>query len=89
MIIDMVGFTHPTGYSSISNEKYTRIFNSITNKLPNIAAAMQDIELIFVDGNIAKYSIIKAETINGQTLPITYYIYFIKDIDGLWKIDKW
>ena len=50
---------------------------------------MQNIELVDINDNIAKYRIVRQETINVQLLPIVYYIYFIKDMNGLWKIDKW
>ena len=76
-------------YSSFSIDKYRTILTAIPDKLPTIAADMQNIELIIVDDKIAKYRIIRMDTFNGQILPITYYIYFIKDINGLWKIDKW
>ncbi|MBN2108634.1 MAG: hypothetical protein JW832_14505 [Deltaproteobacteria bacterium] len=75
--------------SALSNDKYREIFTAIADQLPVIAADMQNIELIIVNDNIAKYRIRREDTINGQTLPITYYIYFIKDMNGLWKIDKW
>jgi hypothetical protein len=76
-------------FSSLSTDKYREIFTVISSRLPDIAADMQNIQLIIVDDKTAKYRIRRVETINGQTLPITYYIYFIKDIDGLWKIEKW
>ena len=76
-------------YSSFSNEKYNTIFSAISDQLPAIAADMQNIQMINVDDIIAKYRIVRMDMFNGQTLPITYYVYFIKDINGLWKIDKW
>ena len=78
--------------SFLSNDKYREIFNAITpNQLSAMLADMQrqTIQLIVANGNIAKYRIRRDDTINGETQSITYYIYFIKDIDGTWKIDKW
>ena len=77
--------------SFLSNDKYREIFTAISDQFPTILADMQGqtIQLIVVEDNIAQYGIIREDTINGQTLPITYFIYFIKDRNGLWKIDKW
>ena len=46
------------------------------------------LERVYVRNNIAKYSMDKDEIIDGKTVSITSLIYFIKDMDGLWKIDK-
>lgn len=92
------GFTAPNGpniegslkyISMLSNEKYREIFTAISAQLPSIAADMNDIQMIYAKGNIAKYRIRRDDTINGSTVTITYYIYFIKDMNGIWKIDKW
>ena len=48
---------------------------------------MQNIQLIYVKDNVAKYRIKKNEVYGGQTFDITYYIYFVVDEDGIWKIE--
>ena len=77
--------------SILSNDKYRDAFNQLLPQFQTIAATFQGspIELIYVHDNIAKYSMDKNEIIEGQTVPITFFIYFIKDMDGLWKIDKY
>jgi hypothetical protein len=60
--------------------------STLSSRLPNMAANMRDILLISVTGDIAEYVISRTETINGQQMEISYYIYFIKEANGLWKI---
>jgi hypothetical protein len=49
---------------------------------------MRDIELVYINEKVAKYRIKKQETLHGQVYDISYFIYFIKGIDGLWKIES-
>ncbi|MBI5893501.1 MAG: hypothetical protein HZB79_07615 [Deltaproteobacteria bacterium] len=69
-----------------SKEKYREIFNLLNNELSSIAAEMQEIELLYIIGNTAKYRIKRNQIINDQPETITYYIYFMRDENGLWKI---
>jgi hypothetical protein len=39
-----------------------------------------------VDDTMAKYRIRRDEMHGGQTIPITYYIYFTKDSNGAWVL---
>jgi hypothetical protein len=50
---------------------------------------MQEIEIIFLEGNRAKYAINRDHDIDGQIITITYFIYFSRDINGLWKIERY
>ena len=70
-------------------EKYESIYNFLGANLPALTQQMQDIELIYVEDNRAKYRINREHDIDGQSITITYYIYFIKDENGLWKIEKY
>ncbi|MFH1672416.1 MAG: hypothetical protein ABIF87_03175 [Pseudomonadota bacterium] len=72
-----------------SKEHYQKIFRLVIDRLPDIASAMRDIELIYLEDKVAKYRIRKEEEIQGQTYDITYYIYFVKDLNGLWKIESY
>ena len=49
---------------------------------------MQDIQLVYVNDSVAKYRIRKNELYGGQMMTITYYIYFARDENGFWFIDK-
>jgi len=71
-----------------SREVYEQAFSVILDELPQIVSDMQDIELIFLSDNVAKYRINRVHDIDGTPQTITYYIYFVKDLNGLWKIDR-
>jgi len=77
-----------TYYLDSSKELYQEIFDQLTDELPAIASAMREIEMIYIDERTAKYRIKKQETIQGQNYDISYFIYFIKGSDGLWKIES-
>jgi PKD repeat protein len=67
-----------------SQERYEAIFSALDDNLPEIIYEMQEIEFIYSTNNLAKYRIRREED-NG---PITYYIYFILDENGVWKIKQ-
>jgi len=70
-------------------EKYESIYNFLGANLPALVQQMQGIELIYMEDNRAKYRINREHEIDGQSVTITYYIYFVKDENGLWKIEKY
>ncbi|MEM2983222.1 MAG: hypothetical protein QXH17_08685 [Candidatus Bathyarchaeia archaeon] len=76
-------------FSEETRVLYGEIFSALSQRLPDIVRNMEDIELIYVRGNVAKYRIRKEEVYGGQSYPITYYIYFVVDRDGLWKIYRY
>ncbi len=65
---------------------YEEVFSALLDRLPQIADDMQEISLISVDDRSAKYRIRRVETHNTGTFSVTYYVYFIKDETGIWKI---
>jgi DNA-binding beta-propeller fold protein YncE len=71
-----------THFSVGSKERYREIFTLLENELPRIAEEMEDIQRIYIRGDVAKYRIRRLE----GGIQITYYIYFIKDEEGNWKI---
>jgi len=70
-------------------DRYESIYNLLGNDLPILAQEMLDIELIFAEGDRAKYAINRDHDIDGQIVTVTYYIYFSKDGNGLWKIERY
>jgi hypothetical protein len=52
--------------------------------LPTIAVGMQQIQMIYAEGGVAQYRIRKTEGVDE----ITYYIYFVRDEKGIWKIQQ-
>lgn len=70
-----------------ARDKYRTLMQEITD-LPAFANNMEDIEMIYYNSGIAKYRIHRTEDVNGTPTPITYYIYFTRDMDGMYKIYK-
>ena len=62
-----------------SREIYEQAFNVIIDKFPQMISNMQDIELIFLSDNVAKYKINRVHDIDGKSLTIIYYIYFVRE----------
>ncbi|MHB8881187.1 MAG: PKD domain-containing protein, partial [Thermodesulfovibrionales bacterium] len=71
-----------------SRELYRQAFNLIIYYLPEIVSAMQRVELVYSKDKIAKYRIIRMQHIGGTPVEVTYYIYFVKDSRGVWRIDQ-
>ena len=69
--------------------KYSYIYNALGSQLSVHAQAMQPISPVYMRGDYAKYRIIQAHDVNGQTVNITYYVYFMKNADGIWQIEKY
>jgi len=68
---------------------YRDIYAALGANLPQTAQDMQNIQFIYAEGRMAKYRIRRDEEHGGQIYPITYYIYFVRDWDGLWKIYRY
>lgn len=75
-------------FPQTTKQDYQEIFNLLADKLPGIASGMREIESIYFQDKIAKYRIKRQEIVQGQTYDITYYIYFVKDANGLWHIES-
>jgi hypothetical protein len=75
-------------FTARSQDRYRSIFNAVSADLPQIAQDMQDIQLIYVHDNIVKYRIRRDELYGGATVTLTYYIYFVRDDNGLWGIES-
>ncbi|MCL4475539.1 MAG: hypothetical protein M1508_04835 [Nitrospirae bacterium] len=71
-------------FLSKSQERYRYLFITLLASLPDIAADMQNIEMISLEDGVSEYRIKRPEDAGG----ITYYIYFVLDGDGLWKIQQ-
>jgi hypothetical protein len=72
-----------------SKEHYKDIFTTIAGRLSQLVQEMQDIQIITDSGKDAKYRIRRNELYNGQSLTVTYYIYWGIDQNGLWKIIRY
>jgi hypothetical protein len=72
-----------------SKDKYREIYTALQAQLPQTAADMQNIEMIYAKDDRAKYRIIRQQMIEGTPVDITYYIYFNREANGIWKIDEY
>jgi PKD repeat protein len=71
-------------FLSLSQKRYRYIFTTLLSSLPDISSAMQSIEMISAEGGMAEYRIKRMEDA-GE---VTYYIYFVLDENGVWKIQQ-
>jgi hypothetical protein len=67
-------------------EKYLEIYKGLKDKLPEIGAEMRGIEFIEFLGDGAKYRTKRKETLKGKEYDISYYVFFVIDPDGEWRI---
>jgi hypothetical protein len=73
---------------SSSQPKYSAAFTVLQTNISQIAAGMQNIELVYVGDRVAKYRIRRDQIIIGQMQTIAYYIYFSKNPNGIWQIEQ-
>ena len=78
-----------TYHQSDMREKYAAIYSALGSELPVLTQQMREISPIYFDDVLAKYRIRQDHNIDGQTVTITYYIYFSRDENGLWLIEKY
>lgn len=67
-----------------SREEYKGIFELLAPQLPFLVSEMREITMIEVLRNVAEYYIKRSQ----RGTDISYFIYFVKDADGIWKIDR-
>jgi len=70
-----------------SRQKYSEAFTTLQADIAQIAADMQDIEIVYAGETVAKSRIRKDQIIDGQMETITYYIYF-GNRNGVWQIEQ-
>jgi len=75
-------------FNDTSREKYTEILQFLLPRLPEVAAGLRPIEADYIRQDTAEYRISRSETINGQSRDLTYFIYFVRDKNGIWKIES-
>ena len=68
--------------------RYHGIFTRLGSQLAQIAHDMQDIEIVSLTEGEAKYRIRRTETAGGQPVTLTFYIYFLLDVDNVWRIES-
>ena len=69
-------------FSDSAKEKYSRVFSDLGEDLPQIVSTFGDIAMNSIEGEIAEYVTIREQ--DGGTF--AYFIYFMRDSNGIWKI---
>lgn len=72
-----------------SQEKYRRMFTSLSDRLPALYADLPAPELVKVQGNLAQYRIRRTQLWEGQPKVLTYYVWYARDAQGLWKVQAY
>ncbi|MEW6108581.1 MAG: carboxypeptidase regulatory-like domain-containing protein [Nitrospirota bacterium] len=76
-------------HSEESKQLYADIYTAFYDQLPQHVQEMQDIQLIYGKSNTAKYRLRENEMYGGNPETVTYYLYFVIDKDGVWKIYRY
>ena len=72
-----------------TRERYSAIYFALGSDLPMLVQQMRAISPIVFEENRAKYRILQEHLVERQTVTIAYYIYFSRDENGIWKIEKY
>ena len=67
-----------------SKEKYRYLFKHLSNILPELVSSIDSIELVYLEDGVAEYRLM---TIEAEE-QVSYYIYFVLDNNGTWKIQQ-
>lgn len=67
--------------------RFRTLFLGLSTQIAEIGRDMQDIQLIFLIENRAKYRLRRTQLYGGQAVNFTYYVYFIQDAAGIWHIE--
>jgi len=67
-----------------SKEQYGEIFQVLAPQLPSLVSGMREITLVEITGNTAEYYIKRFQ--RGRD--ISYFIYFVRDEKGIWRISS-
>jgi hypothetical protein len=66
----------------------TAIAADSATHLPDMFGSVPDIQRVYVWENRVKYRVNRIHDIEGVPVTATYYIYFVKDYDGIWRIEQ-
>ncbi len=78
-------------FSPLSREEYQAMFHIESYYLPELAKVWEnigDIKPVSIDKHVAEYEAQKDEVINGVRHRMISTIYFVRETDGNWYIDK-
>lgn len=69
-------------FSDSARDKYGRVFNDLGEDLPSIVSTFGEIGMNSIEGEIAEYVTIREQD-GGK---FAYFIYYMRDSNGIWKI---
>lgn len=72
----------------VQRDKYRAIFTQLSSQLPDIFSSLPPPELIAVEGNVAQYRVKREQSWEGEMRTITYYLWMVRDNEGVWRIDS-
>ena len=67
-----------------SREEYNEIFELLAQQLSSLISAMREISMVEISGNMAEYYIKRFQ----RGVDISYFIYFMRDENGVWRISS-
>ena len=67
-------------------ETCRQVYGLVEQELPQIATDMQPIEIIYQKNNRAEYRLRKDIVFKGEPVTVTFYVYFQREPDGIWRI---
>ena len=66
-----------------AKRKYLPVFKALEPQFPQIVASYSPLRRVSVSEDISEYAIVR--NFNGQNR--LYLIYFLRDVDGVWRVD--
>ena len=64
--------------------KYQPVFEALKTHFPEIIASYSPLNRVSISSDIGEYAVVRLN--NGQNQ--LYLIYFLKDVDGVWRVDS-
>lgn len=73
-------------FSYGSRDKYKQIFEAVGDELAQVGQDLGDIALVEFRSTSAKYRVQREDIVDGVPTTLTFWVYFILDGDGIWRI---
>lgn len=68
-------------------EEYREVFAALQTRLPAIMESLPAPQLLSAKGHVAQYRVTREQMWEGEQRTITYYLWFVRDADGIWRLD--
>lgn len=69
---------------SVAVQKYGQVFDALMSDMPSIVKGFSPLLRSSLSGVVAEYAIVRTQ--NGKRM--LYFLYFVKDGDGIWRLDS-